>query len=136
MNTKDIAVHIAQSFAPCVTCGEFIDAWPVADPSEPGMRVIYVARHALFVGVCSHAHINEFYLPEAKAEEYVAHDVTERTLGTFTPQSECKHKSHTFAQIPSGQAAPGIDGLIVGPATVKFCYDCGFRKVHEKKEAS
>ena len=136
MNTKDLAVQISQACVPCVTCGEFIDCWVEVDPSEPGMKVMYSARDALFGGMCSAGHVNEFYLPEVKAEEYVAHDVTERTLGRFVPQDECKHERHVFSQVPSGTTVPGIDGMIVGPETVKFCGLCGMRKVHTGKEAS
>ena len=132
MNTKDLAVKIAEFLPECRSCGDLIDTWPDADPSEPGMKVIYSARDALFVGVCSNGHINEFYLPEVKAEEYVAHDVTERTLGKYTPQDECEHKNHRFIQMKDGENAPGIDGVIYGPATVKFCGSCGMRKVHGK----
>ena len=135
MNPKDLAVQIGQSLAPCVACGDLIDIWPEADPSEPGMKVIYSARDALFVGICGSGHINEFYLSEAKAGEYLAHDITERTLGTFTTQEDCPHKRHVFMQVLANQQIPSSSGLIVGPVTVKFCRDCGMRKVHEGKEA-
>jgi len=135
VNTKDLAVQISQALSPCLSCGEFIDCWPEADPSEPGLKVVYIARDALFVGMCPSGHINEFHLAEAKAGEFVAHDVTERTLGRFVPQSECTHEKHVFAQVPSGQTVPGIDGMIVGPKTVKYCGLCGMRKVHVGKEA-
>lgn len=133
MNTKEIAAQIAQSLAPCVACGELIDTWPDADPSEPGMRVIYSARDALFAGICSAGHINEFNLAEAKAGEFVAHDLTERTLGRFVPQDECKHEKSRYINLPDGQTVPSSSGMIVGPEIISFCGLCGNRSVRRGK---
>jgi hypothetical protein len=136
VNMRDIGAKITLSLVTCRTCEERIDCWPDADPSEHGQKLIYSAREGLFGGICSLGHINEFYLPEAKAEEYVAHDITERTLGKFTQQDECGHEKHTFMQVPGGLEIPSNTGMIVGPTTVKFCGLCGNRSVHEgKKEA-
>ena len=136
MNVTEMTASIVESLPACVTCGDVIDIWPDADESERGRKLIYSARDALFAGCCQSGHVNEFYLSEVKEEEYTPHDLTERTLGRFTPQSECPHKRHVFCQIQDGQQVPGIDGMIFGPATVKFCGSCGMRKVHKGKTRS
>lgn len=126
VNAKEIAGLIQSSFPACRSCDELIDSWPEADPSEPGARVVYVARSALFVGICSRGHLQEFYLAEAKAGEYIAHDVTERTLGKYTPQEECPHDRTAIEEIKDGETRPA-DPPLVGPLRVKFCGDCGKR---------
>ena len=128
MNINELRYAIESSFTKCRSCGETIDSWPDADKSEPGRKVVYIPREALFVGLCSNGEINEFYLAEVKAGEISAHDMTERTLGQFVAQADCKHAKMDGFEVPSGGSVPTINGAIEGPAKVKQCRACGFRK--------
>ena len=105
MNVNDLRYAIESSFCTCAQCDSRIDEWPEADASEPGRKVIYVSRDALFVGMCEKAHVNEFYLGEVKAEEYRAHDITERTVGWLVKQEECPHPRKVTFEIPAGDMA-------------------------------
>lgn len=133
MNVREIAAQIVEAFPECRACGQLIDCWPAADGSAPHERLMFVAQEKLFAGICSLGHINEFYLDEAKEGQYVPHDITERTIGRFVSQDECGHDKHVFCQIKEGDQVPSVDGLVIGPAIVKFCGLCGMRKLHEKK---
>jgi hypothetical protein len=128
MDIPKLRLSIMEKYPGCRACEECIDTWPDADPSEEDAKVVYVARSGLFVGICSQGHVNEFYLPEVKAGEIVAHDVSERTLGRFTTQDECGHEKSIVHDLPEDQIVPAKDGPIEGPAKVRYCGLCGMRK--------
>lgn len=125
MNLNELRYTIESSFSGCRTCEEPIDSWPDVEPkADPGHKVMYIARDAVFVGICSSGHVNEAYLAEVKADEIVLHDVTERTCGKFIPQTECTHAHRAKFQIGAGEAMPSSDGVIEGPATGFVCGLC------------
>lgn len=134
MNLNELRYAIESSFVGCRTCNEPVDGWPEADPSEPGHKVIYVAREALFVGMCQQAHVNEFFLAEVKAEEIVAHDVTERTIGRFVSQEDCTHAKSRPFQLDAGETIRTAKGLVEGPASGTYCTLCQLKYDVEKGE--
>lgn len=127
MNLNELRYAIESSFVGCRTCNEPIDTWMEGDPSERGHKVLYHAQIAAFGGACQNGHINEFYLAEVKAEEIIAHDITERVLGEYKSQEDCPHRKRQPQVLGEGEAVPSPTGIIEGPAKIIMCYACGRR---------
>ena len=133
---NEIKGQIQASFTKCLECEEIIDCWPDADLSEPGNKVIYVAREAIFVGVCHRGHYTEFYLAEARAGEVIPHYPTERTLGRPVPQADCIHGNRREQEIGAGMIVMTESGPFEGPGTVIYCGNCAARFRPKKSEPS
>lgn len=119
MNIKELAVQIVDSRPVCRSCREHSEGWC----DTPEGKLLYSPKNAVFGGICTNGHMNEFYLAEAKAGHYEPHDITERTIGKYVPQAECGHGKKDRVRVPEGVEHQGkpVSG------TVTYCGLCGMK---------